>query len=352
MSRSSAPLAAFLAAALLAGLFAGAAPARAADPGCETRTLEKKADLTDVATRLTTGSKLLTDTGAVVLLAGEVAGGKLVKIVGTAEVALGGIMDLVAYYYPPGTTVTACASSQGGPAVIGLDPAVVAKLARFPGSDSPQIGVAGVLPKSDLAAELALLDKQPSLAALQPLHTPTPAVQWHLSAVALFAASVSGVVKDARTGGPLPQSTVRLSGPVISQETLTDADGSYRFVAVLPGDYAVSVENAGYRPQKSAVTVTADHAAYTDNFAVTSVYPCDFQVHNETGGTLAFWYDESDGPHLAAIIAPDKTVTVRGMTQALRVAAEVLSPRLRWPPFTIACGHGDEWHFGPAPAAR
>jgi hypothetical protein len=149
------------------------------------------------------------------------------------------------------------------------------------------------------------------------------------------------------TGSPVPHAAVRLNGTIISQDTVTGDDGRYHFMTMLPGSYAVSVESDGYRSQKSNVTLATDHDEDTANFAVVSAYPCDFHVYNASGGQLAFWYMQADGPHLATIIDADKSVILPGMSHAMRVAADVPSPKMHWSPFTIACGRGDAVRFVP-----
>ena len=64
-----------------------------------------------------------------------------------------------------------------------------------------------------------------------------------------FSGTVSGTVTDEQ-GGALPGATVTLSGKTGSRTTVTDAKGEYRFTAVDPGSYAISVALTGFRPTK------------------------------------------------------------------------------------------------------
>jgi hypothetical protein len=61
--------------------------------------------------------------------------------------------------------------------------------------------------------------------------------------------TVAGVVKDEQ-GGALPGASVTLLGKTGSRSATTDPQGNYRFPAVDPGSYALTVELAGFRPAK------------------------------------------------------------------------------------------------------
>jgi hypothetical protein len=59
--------------------------------------------------------------------------------------------------------------------------------------------------------------------------------------------AISGVVTDAQ-GSPLPGVTVTVSSPNLmgTRSAVTEADGTYRFPALPPGDYTVKAELAGF----------------------------------------------------------------------------------------------------------
>jgi hypothetical protein len=61
--------------------------------------------------------------------------------------------------------------------------------------------------------------------------------------------SIHGIVFDEE-GTPLPGATITLSGPALmgTKTYLTGAEGRFRFVALLPGEYEVKVELPGFKP--------------------------------------------------------------------------------------------------------
>jgi hypothetical protein len=64
-----------------------------------------------------------------------------------------------------------------------------------------------------------------------------------------FSGTVTGVVTDEQAGA-LPGATVTLTGKTGSRTTVSDAKGEYRFTAVDPGSYDITVELTGFRPMK------------------------------------------------------------------------------------------------------
>jgi hypothetical protein len=81
--------------------------------------------------------------------------------------------------------------------------------------------------------------------------------------------TVTGTIRDEQ-GGALPGATVTLTGKTGSRTTTADAAGAYRFVAVEPGFYDVTVELAGFKTVKRdrlEVGVAA-HAAIDISLAV------------------------------------------------------------------------------------
>jgi hypothetical protein len=61
--------------------------------------------------------------------------------------------------------------------------------------------------------------------------------------------TVSGTVKD-ESGGVLPGVNVTLSGKTGARSTVTDAEGSFRFVAVDPGTYTLEAAMQGFRSKR------------------------------------------------------------------------------------------------------
>src|SRR5262245_41879128 len=82
-----------------------------------------------------------------------------------------------------------------------------------------------------------------------------------LAAASLLAQSSAGIVrgpvKDA-SGGVLPGATVRLShAPDADRTTITDAKGEFSFVALRPGQYALTVALNGFTQVTRQVAVQA-----------------------------------------------------------------------------------------------
>jgi hypothetical protein len=70
-----------------------------------------------------------------------------------------------------------------------------------------------------------------------------------LATAQTYTGIVTGVVTDEQ-GGVLPGATVTLAGKTGTRSAVTDAKGEYRFSAVDPGSYSVTVELTGFRPKK------------------------------------------------------------------------------------------------------
>ena len=96
-----------------------------------------------------------------------------------------------------------------------------------------------------------------------------------VAAVPLAAQSltgtVSGAVKDDQ-GGALPGATVSLAGKAGVRSTTTDGAGEFRFAAVEPGTYSISVEMSGFRPKRQ------------ENVVVTIARTTDIHVALGVGG--------------------------------------------------------------------
>ena len=66
--------------------------------------------------------------------------------------------------------------------------------------------------------------------------------------------ALRGVVRQAGTGQPLPDTTVRLSGPR-AVALITDAAGRYRLDRVLAGTYTARVSAFGHEESTALLTV-------------------------------------------------------------------------------------------------
>lgn len=72
---------------------------------------------------------------------------------------------------------------------------------------------------------------------------------------------ITGVVRDARDGAPLPNARVTIAE--ISRSITTGGDGSFTFRALRPGTYHLDATLLGYAPAHSVVVVPASGAAVT-----------------------------------------------------------------------------------------
>ena len=74
-----------------------------------------------------------------------------------------------------------------------------------------------------------------------------------LSAQSTFA-SLTGTVRDA-SGAVVPQANVSLAevNTGIARNTITDGDGNYNFLNLLPGNYVVTVKRPGFQEFKTEV---------------------------------------------------------------------------------------------------
>ncbi len=72
--------------------------------------------------------------------------------------------------------------------------------------------------------------------------------------------SISGVVKDG-TGLAVPGATVKLTGAQAPRNTVTNANGAFKFTTILPGDYVVSAELQGLGVASHKVHVFVDNDA-------------------------------------------------------------------------------------------
>src|SRR5690349_3842928 len=81
-----------------------------------------------------------------------------------------------------------------------------------------------------------------------------------VAANAQFQASIQGTVADA-AGALIPQAKVTLSSKETGRDlqTVTSGDGFYRFTALAPGSYKLTVEHSGFkRKELENITVSAE----------------------------------------------------------------------------------------------
>ena len=75
------------------------------------------------------------------------------------------------------------------------------------------------------------------------------------NAIAETGGLVSGTVTDDRTHAPIAGAAIVAKSPSATYRTTTDAQGRYRFLSMLPDNYAVSVTRTGYAPFSTIVVV-------------------------------------------------------------------------------------------------
>jgi hypothetical protein len=79
--------------------------------------------------------------------------------------------------------------------------------------------------------------------------------------------TVLGRITDVQ-GGVLPGATVVLNGPRGSQTTVTDGQGQFRFVGVIPASYSVKVELSGFATQEENPVIVGMGKTSTVNFTL------------------------------------------------------------------------------------
>ena len=121
---------------------------------------------------------------------------------------------------------------------------------------------------------------------------------------------VQGTVTDA-SGAPLPGVLVSLAGDRGEQTAITDAEGSYRFAGIVPGNYTVRAVLEGFQEAASEAGVTAgrratidlrlrlgteeeitvtSEAPMVDKFSVTAGTTIQAEVGEQTAGTTRTYY--------------------------------------------------------------
>src|SRR5262245_45478822 len=85
-----------------------------------------------------------------------------------------------------------------------------------------------------------------------------------LNQTAAFAQSIAGVVRDA-SGGVMPGVTVEASSPALIEKTrtvVTDGDGQYKIINLVPGTYSVTFTLSGFNTVKrDGIELTGDFTA-------------------------------------------------------------------------------------------
>ena len=79
--------------------------------------------------------------------------------------------------------------------------------------------------------------------------------------------TVEGKVTDQQ-GAVVPGATVTLTGPRGDQTVVSDAEGVYRFVGVIPGMYALRIELSGFAPQEKTDVTVAMGGTVTSDFTL------------------------------------------------------------------------------------
>ena len=111
-----------------------------------------------------------------------------------------------------------------------------------------------------------------------------------LLALATFAQQVGGTLKGTLTddsGAVIPAAAVALSGNGIQRVAQTQADGTYTFPGLAPGQYTVSVAFSGFAPVSRTVTVTAGGAAQVPIQLAISSEKQQITVQGEAGPTVS-----------------------------------------------------------------
>src|SRR3954464_7925021 len=87
----------------------------------------------------------------------------------------------------------------------------------------------------------------------------------HMSAAQGSTATLSGVIRDEQNL-PAPGATVNVSGveSSLSRSVTTNPDGAFEFPGLLPGEYLVAVELAGFERQQVRVRLEVNQRVRTD----------------------------------------------------------------------------------------
>jgi hypothetical protein len=98
--------------------------------------------------------------------------------------------------------------------------------------------------------------------------------------------TVKGTLTDD-SGGVIPAASVSLTGRGAAKTAQTQADGTYTFTAVAPGDYTVTISFPGFQPFSKPVTVTAGGTVQVPIQLALKVEKQEIMVQGEAGPTLS-----------------------------------------------------------------
>src|SRR6516165_799559 len=102
-----------------------------------------------------------------------------------------------------------------------------------------------------------------------------------VAVLAQTTGQIEGTVTD-QSGAALPGVTVDLAGAKLqgARSAVTSADGRYRFINLIPGDYTVTATLAGFGKVQKKATVTLD-AISTANLQLTLSTSAEVTVTGE-----------------------------------------------------------------------
>ena len=89
------------------------------------------------------------------------------------------------------------------------------------------------------------------------------------------------------SGGVIPAASVTLAATGVNKTAQTQADGTYTFPGVAPGDYTVSIAFPGFSPFAKTVTVTAGGTVQVPIQLALNVAKQEVMVQAEAGPTLS-----------------------------------------------------------------
>src|SRR5271157_6300729 len=111
-----------------------------------------------------------------------------------------------------------------------------------------------------------------------------------LISIAALAQQKTGTVKGTLTddsGGVIPAATVSLAGNGAAQTAQTQADGTYTFPGLAPGDYTVSLSFPGFQPFRKQVTVAPGGTVQVPIQLAVKAEKQEVTVQGEAGPTLS-----------------------------------------------------------------
>jgi len=100
------------------------------------------------------------------------------------------------------------------------------------------------------------------------------------------AGTVKGTLTDD-SGGVIPAANVSLAGHGAAKTAQTQADGTYTFTGVAPGDYTVSLSFPGFQPFSKLVTVTVGGTVQVPIQLTVKIEKQEVMVQGEAGPTLS-----------------------------------------------------------------